>query len=326
MVDAIAEELDCGRKKAVEIGRELARRHYIHHVFRENNFEDGQKQFYRFLEHDPAITKCFNFREATNDNEPKSAYVVSQKLAKLMTAILESYASDDRSHLDYARIAASEEFRRYLNLAQDLQRIDPFTLSMDETMAFFLNLYNAMVIHAVIRVGKPGVMDRRAFFNDFQYVVGGYPYSLSTIKNGILRSNRRQPYTFSKPFSAGDKRLELALPKLNPLIHFGLCNATQSCPYVRFFSSQSVELELRDAAREFFNNGGIEIDLSKRTVYLTKIMKWYDSDFGQQEEMLRWIMGFCDSTITGYLTYLINDGDSVDVAYQKFDWSLNSLN
>lgn len=92
---------------------------------------------------------------------------------------------------------------------QDLQRVDIFTLSVDETLAFFLNLYNAMVIHAVIKVGRPGVIDRRAFFSDFQYIVGGYPYSLSTIKNGILRSNRRQPYSFTKPFSSGDKRLEV---------------------------------------------------------------------------------------------------------------------
>lgn len=81
--------------------------------YRENDFEDGHHQFYRFLEHDPAIPKCFNFIGATNDNEPKSASVIGHRLTKLMSAMLEAYASDDRRHLDYARIAASEEFRRY---------------------------------------------------------------------------------------------------------------------------------------------------------------------------------------------------------------------
>jgi hypothetical protein len=33
-------------------------------------------------------------------------------MTKIMLAILEAYASDDRRHLDYSRIAASEEFRR----------------------------------------------------------------------------------------------------------------------------------------------------------------------------------------------------------------------
>ena len=83
-------------------------------LYRENDFEDGHNQIYRFLEHDPAITKCFNFREATNDDEPKSASFVGQRLMKLMSAILEAYGSSDRRRLDYVRIAASEEFRRYV--------------------------------------------------------------------------------------------------------------------------------------------------------------------------------------------------------------------
>lgn len=99
---------------------------------------------------------------------------------------------------------------RYVNMTQDLQRVNLLELSENEKLAFFLNLYNAMVIHAVISVGCPeGVIDRRSFFSDFQYVVGGHPYSLNSIKNGILRCNRRSPYSLVKPFSTGDKRLEV---------------------------------------------------------------------------------------------------------------------
>ncbi|XP_042394947.1 uncharacterized protein LOC121985509 [Zingiber officinale] len=323
MVEALIGHLDCGRKKAVEIGKELARKHFIHHVFRENDFEDGNNHFYRFLEHEPAIPRCFNFRGSTNDNEPKPIQIVGQKLTKLMQAILEAYASDDRCHLDYGRIGASEEFRRYVNLVQDLQRIDIFSLSADEKMAFFLNLYNAMVIHAIIRIGQPGMIDRRAFFTDFQYIIGGYPYSLSSIKNGILRSNRRQPYSLVKPFSAGDKRLELAPAKVNPLIHFGLCNGTHSSPSVRFFSAQGVEVELRYAAREFFVHGGVEVDLEKRVVHLSRIFKWYSSDFGQEKDILEWILSYLDASKAGLLTHLLNDGGPIKISYQNFDWSLN---
>lgn len=84
------------------------------------------------------------------------------------------------------------------------------TLSHDEKLAFFLNLHNAMAMHAVIRIGHPGGMiDRRPFFAEFMYVIGGHPYSLSSIKNGILRGNRRPPFSLIKPFSSGDKRLEV---------------------------------------------------------------------------------------------------------------------
>lgn len=67
---------------------------------------------------------------------------------------------------------------------------------------------------------------------------------------------------------------QLAFPKVNPLIHFGLCNGTRSSPPVRFFTPQGIESELRVAAREFFQKDGIEVDLAKRTVYLTHIFKW----------------------------------------------------
>lgn len=325
LVEVLIHHLDCGRKKAVEIGKNLARRHFIHHVFGENEFEDG-KHFYRFLEHEPFIPKCYNFRGSTNDNEPKDAAVLAQRLGKIMSALLESYASDDRHHLDYIGISNSEEFRRYTNLVQDLHRVNLLNLSADEKLAFFLNLYNAMVIHAVIRVGHPGGMiDRRAFFSEFQYLVGGYSYSLSGLKDGILRNNRRAPLSLMRPFPGGDRRLELSFQKVNPLIHFGLCNATRSSPVVRFFTPQSIESELRYAAREYFQrDDAMQVDLAKRTVYLNRIMKWYNADFGQEKEILKWITGYLDATKAGLLTHLMGDGGPVNVVYSGFDWSLNA--
>ncbi|KAL3379436.1 hypothetical protein AABB24_000236 [Solanum stoloniferum] len=325
LVEVLIHHLDCGRKKAVEIGKNLARRHFIHQVFGENEFEDG-KHFYRFLEHEPFVPKCYNFRGSTNDNEPKDVAVLGQRLGKIMSALLESYASDDRHHLDYIGISNSEEFRRYTNLVQDLHRVNLLNLSADEKLAFFLNLYNAMAIHAVIRIGHPGGMiDRRAFFSEFQYIVGGYSYSLSGLKDGILRSNRRAPFTLMRPFPSGDRRLEMAFQKVNPLIHFGLCNATRSSPAVRFFTPQNVESELRYAAREYFQrDDAMQVDLAKRTVYLNRMIKWYNTDFGQEKEILKWITGYLDATKAGLLTHVMGDGGPVNVVYSSFDWSPNA--
>lgn len=95
-------------------------------------------------------------------------------------------------------------------MVQNLQRVDLFALLPDEKLAFFLNLYNAMVIHAVIMRGYPkGMIERKSFVSDIQYVVGGSSYSLNAIRNGILRSNQRAPYALVKPFSAGDNRLQV---------------------------------------------------------------------------------------------------------------------
>jgi hypothetical protein len=43
---------------------------------------------------------------------------------------------------------------------------------------------------------------------------------------------------------------------------------------VRLFSPNRVVDELRGAAREFFENDRIEVDLEKRTVHLPRIFKW----------------------------------------------------
>lgn len=110
-------------------------------------------------------------------------------------------------------------------MTQDLQRVNICELSENEKLAFFLNLYNAMVIHAVISVGSPeGVIDRRSFFNDFLYLIGGHPYSLAIIENGILRCNQRSPYSIMKPFSTGDKRLEV-----NCFNQFSVSFSKQTC-------------------------------------------------------------------------------------------------
>ncbi|KAF8085251.1 hypothetical protein N665_0674s0016 [Sinapis alba] len=326
MVEILIDHLDCGRKQAVEIGKRLAKKHFIHHVFGVNDFEDGN-HYYRFLEHEPFVSNCYNFRGSTNDMEPQNAVMVGEKLFKIMTAILESYSSDDHSRLDYMRISQSEEFRRYLNLAQDLQRLNLLELSTDEKLAFFLNLYNAMVIHALIRIGRSeGMIARRSFFTDFQYVLGGYSYSLNSIRNDILRRGHRQSYPFIKPFMRGNTHHELGHQKLNPLVHFGLCDGTKSSPVVRFFTPQGVESELKRAAREFLQNGGIEVVLEKRVVHLSRIIKWYKDDFSEEKKLLKWIMSYVDANKAGLLTHLLGEdgGGSVHIVYQDYDWSINS--
>lgn len=87
----------------------------------ENEFEDGN-HYYRLLEHQPFIPRCFNFQGSTSDSEPKAAAIISERLTKLMSAILESYASEDRRHLNYIAISNSEEFRRYVSVVDDLIR------------------------------------------------------------------------------------------------------------------------------------------------------------------------------------------------------------
>lgn len=101
--------------------------------FRVNDFEDGN-HFYRFLEHEPFIPRCHNFRGSTNDFEPKATASISLRLTKIMSAILESYASEDGRHLNYVGISNSEEFRRQFHFSSNFLYISLFMLIRTDLM------------------------------------------------------------------------------------------------------------------------------------------------------------------------------------------------
>ena len=52
-------------------------------------------------------------------------------------------------------------------------------------IAFFVNVYNALVIHAMVVLGPPQNMWQRAkFFSTVSYRIGGHVFTLSDIENG----------------------------------------------------------------------------------------------------------------------------------------------
>lgn len=57
--------------------------------------------------------------------------------------------------VDYKAISRSLCFERYCDLAVQLQRVELLSLSREEKLAFFINIYNALVIHGNLRLGFP---------------------------------------------------------------------------------------------------------------------------------------------------------------------------
>ncbi|KAL3677786.1 hypothetical protein R1sor_020742 [Riccia sorocarpa] len=310
-IDFLVEDQYCEREEAVELARNFAKKHFIHPVNEDHLFEDGS-YLYRFLENEPAVVgnKVLNFNGATNDLEPLPAVDVGNKLRQLMLAILESKLSSDGKHVDHHRLAKSEEFRRYVKLTEELHRINLLTLSREEKLAFYINLYNSLVIHAVVHLGyfPVGALERRKFFGDFQYLVGGYCFSLSAIQNGLLRANQRAPYTLTKPFGPRDNRVKAALTEPEALVHFALARGPQSSPAIKCYSAGRIDEELKSAASEFFADGGIQIDTGAKNVSLDRIFKGYSTDFGRSEvEILKWILPYLDTKKSEQLTKLLDD-------------------
>lgn len=323
-VDFLAEDQYLEREEAVELGRKLASQHFFRHVLDENIFEDGS-HLYRFLEDDPIImTQCHNVTKVIIDVQPKPITEIASNLRLLSYGIFEAYVSEDGRHVDYSSIHCSEEFKRYLRLIEGLQRVDLEDLSREEKLAFFINLYNMMIIHAIWSCGYPvGPLDRRKFLGDFKYVIGGSSYSLSAIQNGVLRGNQRPPYNLTRPFGLKDKRSKVALSYTEPLIHFALVSGNRSGPALRCYSPNDIDKELVDAARTFLRNGGVVLDAEAKVVSASKILRWYSVDFGKNEvEVLKHAANYLEPTKSEELLELLA-GARLKVVYQPYDWGLN---
>ncbi|CAN4116342.1 unnamed protein product [Withania somnifera] len=322
-VDFLSEDQYLERDEAVEFGRKLASNLFFQHVLDENVFEDGN-HLYRFLDDDPFVSQCQNIPRGLTEVKPKPIIEISSRLRFLSHAIFEAYASEDGRHVDYRSIHGSEEFARYLRITEELQRVNLKDMPREEKLAFFINLYNMMAIHAILVWGHPsGPMERRKLFGEFKYVIGGCTYSLSAIQNGILRNNQRPPYNLIKPFGVKDKRLKVALPYSEPLIHFALVNGTRSGPAPRCYSPGNIDKELVEAARDFLRSGGLIVDLSTKVAYVNKILRWFSVDFGKNEvEVLKHAANYLESSVSQALLELLANSQ-LRVVYQPYDWGLN---
>lgn len=323
-VDFLSEDQYLERDEAVEFGRKLASKHFFRHILDENVFEDGN-QLYRFLDHDPLImTQCYNIPRGIIDVAPKPIVEVASRLRLLSYAIFEAYVSEDGKHVDYTSIQGCEEFKRYIRTIEELQRVETDDLSREEKLSFFINLYNMMVIHELVACGHPaGPLDRRKFFGDFKYVIGGCAYSLSAIQNGILRGNQRPPYNLAKPFGQKDQRLKVALPYPEPLIHFALVCGTKSGPALRCYSPGNIDKELMEAARGFLRNGGLIVDPEAKVASVSNILRWYSTDFGKNEmEVLKHASNYLEPSQSEQILELLAS-TQLKVVYQPYDWSIN---
>lgn len=66
-----------------------------------------------------------------------------------------------RQSVDYKGMSKNPNFERYCELAIQLQRVELLSLSREEKLAFFINIYNALVIHGYLRMGAPTNMWQR---------------------------------------------------------------------------------------------------------------------------------------------------------------------
>ncbi|XP_063355506.1 uncharacterized protein zgc:152951 isoform X1 [Pelmatolapia mariae] len=331
LVDWLQKEKGMARAAACNTGQALLKKKYMIRVHgceqQDGNFGEGKDTMdalYRLLEDDPH--SALNAGQ-TATCSPMQAAELSLLLREMILKLFSEHLSADGKSVDYKGMSANPAFEHYCELAIQLQRVELLSLSREEKLAFFINIYNALVIHGYLRLGAPTNMwQRYRFFNYVSYLIGGEVFTLQDIENGILRGNRKGVAQLRRPFSKTDPRLQVALPDAEPLIHFALNCGAKGCPPIKTYTPQDIDSQLRTAAEAFLeNDDACVVDCVKKEVRLSQIFKWYKADFGgTDEKLLGWVLDHMgDSPKKTSLQGVVSAGKT-KVSFLPYDWSSNS--
>lgn len=236
----------------------------------------------------------------------------------------------ERGTVDYRGLAAAPAYAEYRAAAQMLARFDLTTLKdMNERKAFWINLYNALIIDAVIAYGaQRSITEIPAVFDRAAYVVGGFRFSANEIEHGILRANAGHPFIPGAQFRRGDPRLAFAVDHIDSRLHFALVCAAKSCPPIGFYVSKRIDSQLDLAARHFAGSGNVLLDRGTMTVQLSQIFSWYAADFGggwygwrHRDRLLRAVAGFLP--LSADREFIEANAARLRVRFSPYDWDLN---
>ncbi|KAJ7363529.1 hypothetical protein OS493_009684 [Desmophyllum pertusum] len=320
-VDWLVSSKKVEREKAVEMCRQLVERNFGHSLEKGKaaEFKDDDT-IYRLLEDDESTALNSGMSSSC---EPRPAPQVAEELRRLILNLYSEFLSKDGKGVDYAAMGQSKEFIAYIKHTAELQRVKLEGMTREETLAFFVNIYNALVIHANVIRGPPvNLWQRYKFFNTICYTIGGYTFALNEIENGVLRSNRKAIGAVTKPFSKSDPRLKVSLPAPEPKIHFALVCGAKSCPPIKTYTSAGIDEELSLAAEAFLEGeDGCVLNMPKREIRLSKIFQWYKEDFGSNnEELVQFVLAHMGKgQKKDQLEELLVSGN-FKVGFMKYNW------
>lgn len=246
------------------------------------------------------------------------------ELVDLLHELLSSGLADHAENVDYAALRASALYDDFRHCTAKLRDFDPSILpDWNSRLAFWINLYNTLVLDGVIALGvQRSVMERYAgmtFFRQAAYMVGGQRMSCDDIEHGILRANRGHPLFPGKHFGKSDPRLKWVIKPFDARVHFSLNCASRSCPPIRAYS-QNLDSQLELATRSFLT-ADVQILPEEHVLHLSSIFKWFAVDFGGREGIIEFILSHLSDAAERL--WLSKARGRVSLRYKPYDWTLN---
>ncbi len=248
---------------------------------------------------------------------------LSGEMLSCIKEMKSKYYDIERGTVDYGAIRDSGEYRRYRSLAAGLRDFEPDTLKDDrERLAFWINLYNSIVIDAIIRLDvRSSVKEIVGFFRKVKYIIGGRTYSPDDIEHGILRANGVAYGHLFRHFGPFDSRRRYSLGRLEPRIHFALVCGSRSCAPIKFYTPEGIYDELEKATVNFINSSEVIVVPEEKKLFLSMIFKWYERDFGGLRGVVDFIQRYLvDDDLKNFLR---DERSGLSVEYLYYDWRLN---
>lgn len=244
-----------------------------------------------------------------------------QLLAAALSGACAGHYDAARHTFDYARFADSPEYAELRLAARALADFDCAALRIGLRLAFWLNVYNALVLHAVVaRRAFAGVRKLADFFTASQYMVGGHVFSLDEIEHGLLRMNAARIAFGAKPLRRDGPRYALAPYMFDERVHFAMYSACRSSPALAYYPAPELaELLERATCRHLAQH--VRLAPGGNALIVPRVFDWYAADFGGRRGVLEFILSRTEDQAVAAAAE--RNGLGLRLRYAAFDWTLN---
>ncbi|KAG8074812.1 hypothetical protein GUJ93_ZPchr0006g42508 [Zizania palustris] len=189
---------------------------------------------------------------------------------------------------------ASEALRNFRTLVEQLAKVDPTCMNCDERLAFWINLYNALIMHAYLAYGVPE-NDIKLFslMQKACYMVGGQSFSAAEIEFVILKMKtpvHRPQLSLMlalHKFRVTEEHKKCSIDDAEPLVLFALSCGMFSSPAVRIFSAGNVRQELQESMRDYIR-ASVGINDSGKLI-VPKLLQNYAKGTVEDSLLADWI-------------------------------------
>jgi hypothetical protein len=235
-------------------------------------------------------------------------HVAVASVDKVITATAVDYVG---LHRDGSSRATMRAIRR------QLLAVAPGTMSPAERRAWGINLYNFLVIQAVLDASGPdgappaSVRDVKGFFDSPRVETEGRRYSLDAFERHFL-------------FADFDRRSAMPPAGLDPRVHFAIVCAARGCPLLvaRPYRAATLDSDL-DAVSRMTLRSSFHVRRTATGRYeISSIFDWYRNDFGGRRGVIEFLKRLGPDRLRFALEAR---GDSALAGFIPWDWRLNQL-